>query len=39
MAWYPGATRYELQPESDDQPAIRPTQFIVHSYWAACRSR
>ena len=31
MAWYPGATRYELQPESDSQPAIRPTQFIVHS--------
>ncbi len=31
MAWYPGATRMELQPESDDQPAIRPTQFIVHS--------
>lgn len=31
MAWYPGATRMELQPESDNQPAIRPTQFIVHS--------
>ncbi|ELP61744.1 N-acetylmuramoyl-L-alanine amidase [Streptomyces turgidiscabies] len=31
MAWYPGATRMELQPESDDQPAIRPTQLIVHS--------
>jgi len=31
MAWYPGATRMELQPESDQQPAIRPTQFIVHS--------
>ncbi|MEH0423112.1 peptidoglycan recognition protein family protein [Streptomyces sp. B21-083] len=31
MAWYPGATRMELQPESDSQPAIRPTQFIVHS--------
>ena len=31
MAWYPGATRYELQPESDSQPAIRPTQFILHS--------
>jgi len=31
MAWYPGATRMELQPESDAQPAIRPTQFIVHS--------
>ena len=31
MAWYPGAVRMELQPESDNQPAIRPTQFIVHS--------
>jgi hypothetical protein len=31
MAWYPGATRMELQPESDAQPAIRPTQLIVHS--------
>jgi hypothetical protein len=31
MAWYPGATKMELQPESDSQPAIRPTQFIVHS--------
>lgn len=31
MAWYPGAERMELQPESDNQPAIRPTQFIVHS--------
>lgn len=31
MAWYPGATKYELQPESDGQPAIRPTQFIMHS--------
>ncbi|MGW5173100.1 peptidoglycan recognition protein family protein [Streptomyces sp. NPDC004082] len=31
MAWYPGATRMELQPESDNQPAIKPTQFIVHS--------
>jgi hypothetical protein len=40
MAWYPGATRYELQPESDDQPAIRPTQFIMHSIiapWTAKR--
>lgn len=27
MAWYPDATKYELQPESDGQPAIRPTQF------------
>ncbi|OSY50584.1 N-acetylmuramoyl-L-alanine amidase [Streptomyces fradiae ATCC 10745 = DSM 40063] len=31
MAWYPGAQRMELQPESDAQPTIRPTQFIVHS--------
>jgi hypothetical protein len=31
MAWYPGATKMELQPESDAQPAIKPTQFILHS--------
>ncbi|NUP24165.1 MAG: N-acetylmuramoyl-L-alanine amidase [Streptomyces sp.] len=31
MAWYPGAIRLELQPESRDQPAITPTQFILHS--------
>ncbi|MFG3586633.1 N-acetylmuramoyl-L-alanine amidase [Streptomyces sp. NPDC047990] len=31
MAWYPGAKKLELQPESDSQPAIRPTQFILHS--------
>ncbi|GGU90912.1 hypothetical protein GCM10010275_29870 [Streptomyces litmocidini] len=31
MAWYPGAIKLELQPESDSQPAIRPTQFIFHS--------
>jgi hypothetical protein len=31
MAWYPAAEKMELQPESDSQPAIRPTQFIVHS--------
>lgn len=40
MAWYPGATKMELQPESDSQPAIRPTQFIVHSIiapWTAKR--
>ncbi|MET7643054.1 N-acetylmuramoyl-L-alanine amidase [Streptomyces sp. NPDC005426] len=40
MAWYPGATKYELQPESDSQPAIKPTQFIVHSIiapWTAKR--
>jgi len=41
MAWYPGATRMELQPESDQQQAIRPTQFIVHSIvapWTARRT-
>lgn len=41
MAWYPGAVRMELQPESDDQPTIRPTQFIVHSIiapWTARRT-
>ncbi|MFI6032942.1 N-acetylmuramoyl-L-alanine amidase [Streptomyces sp. NPDC051315] len=41
MAWCPFATRYELQPESDSQPAIRPTQFIVHSIiapWTAKRT-
>ncbi|MER5461683.1 N-acetylmuramoyl-L-alanine amidase [Streptomyces sp. NPDC002668] len=40
MAWYPAATRYELQPESDSQQAIRPTQFILHSIaapWTAKR--
>ncbi|MFB7867004.1 N-acetylmuramoyl-L-alanine amidase [Streptomyces sp. NPDC056069] len=40
MAWYPGATKYELQPESDSQPAIKPTQFIMHSIiapWTAKR--
>lgn len=31
MAWYPGAEKLELQPESDAQAAIRPTQFILHS--------
>ncbi|MFI6861793.1 N-acetylmuramoyl-L-alanine amidase [Streptomyces sp. NPDC050421] len=31
MAWYPGAVKMELQPESDSQPAIKPTQFILHS--------
>ncbi|WP_405599523.1 N-acetylmuramoyl-L-alanine amidase [Streptomyces sp. NBC_01410] len=39
MAWYPGATKYELQPESDGQPAIRPTQFIVHSIIAPWTAR
>ncbi|MGW5616288.1 N-acetylmuramoyl-L-alanine amidase [Streptomyces sp. NPDC003877] len=41
MAWYPGATKMELQPESDSQQAIRPTQFIVHSIvgpWTARRT-
>lgn len=41
MAWYPGAVKMELQPESDTQPAIRPTQFIVHSIvapWTARRT-
>lgn len=31
MSWYPGAVKLELQPESDVQPAIIPTQFILHS--------
>ncbi|MFD5573970.1 peptidoglycan recognition protein family protein [Streptomyces cadmiisoli] len=31
MAWYPRAKKMELQPESDAQAAIRPTQFIIHS--------
>ncbi|MFF4911321.1 N-acetylmuramoyl-L-alanine amidase [Streptomyces sp. NPDC001260] len=31
MSWCPFAKKMELQPESDAQPAIRPTQFIVHS--------
>lgn len=31
MAWYPGAKKLELQPESNTQAAIRPTQFIMHS--------
>ena len=31
MAWYARATKMELQPESDAQPAIKPTQFILHS--------
>ncbi|MGK5732649.1 peptidoglycan recognition protein family protein [Streptomyces sp. URMC 124] len=39
MAWYPGATKMELQPESDDQPAIRPTQFILHSVGAPWTAR
>lgn len=31
MAWYPGAQKMELQPESDNQEAIVPTQLIMHS--------
>ncbi|URM90427.1 N-acetylmuramoyl-L-alanine amidase [Streptomyces sp. MRC013] len=41
MAWYPGATKMELQPESDGQAAIRPTQVILHSLaapWTARRA-
>lgn len=38
MAWYPGATRMEL-PESDSQPAIEPTQFILHSIAAPWTAR
>ncbi|WP_078887826.1 N-acetylmuramoyl-L-alanine amidase [Streptomyces sp. NRRL S-118] len=40
MAWCPFAKKLELQPESDQQPAIRPTQFILHSLaapWSAQR--
>ncbi|MFJ9885925.1 N-acetylmuramoyl-L-alanine amidase [Streptomyces sp. NPDC091287] len=41
MAWYPGAKKMELQPESDAQAAIRPTQLILHSIvanWTARRT-
>lgn len=41
MAWYPDAVKMELQPESNSQQAIRPTQFIVHSIvapWTARRT-
>ncbi|MDX2702137.1 N-acetylmuramoyl-L-alanine amidase [Streptomyces sp. PA03-6a] len=41
MAWYPGAKKMELQPESDSQQAIRPTQLICHSIagpWTAKRT-
>lgn len=31
MSWCPFAKKMELQPESDGQAAITPTQFIVHS--------
>jgi hypothetical protein len=39
MAWYPGAIKMELQPESDSQAAIRPTQFILHSIAAPWTAR
>ncbi|MFF7689711.1 peptidoglycan-binding protein [Streptomyces syringium] len=39
MTWYPTAAKMELQPESDDQPAIRPTQLIFHSIAAAWTPR
>jgi hypothetical protein len=41
MAWYPSAIKLELQPESDQQAAIKPTQFIYHSIaapWTAQRT-
>ncbi|MFE3386380.1 peptidoglycan recognition protein family protein [Streptomyces anulatus] len=41
MAWYPRAKKLELQPESDAQQAIRPTQLILHSIvanWTARRT-
>jgi hypothetical protein len=31
MSWCPFAKKMELQPESDAQAAIQPTQFIAHS--------
>lgn len=39
MSWCPFATKYELQPESNDQPAIVPDQFIVHSIAAPWTAR
>lgn len=39
MAWCPFAQRMELQPESDAQPAIRPTQLILHSIAAPWTER
>lgn len=41
VAWCPFAIKMELQPESDSQAAIRPTQFIMHSIiapWTARRT-
>lgn len=40
MTWYSGATKMELEPESDAQPAITPTQLIFHSIaapWSGAR--
>lgn len=31
MAWWSGARRIELEPESDAQPSIIPSQLIIHS--------
>jgi hypothetical protein len=39
MAWNPDAIKMELQPESDSQAAIRPTQLIVHSVIAPWTAR
>lgn len=39
MAWYERALKLELQPESDHQEAIRPTQLIFHSIVAAWTAR
>lgn len=39
MAWCPFAQRLELQPESDAQPAIVPTQLILHSIAAPWTER
>ncbi|MBH1936493.1 N-acetylmuramoyl-L-alanine amidase [Streptomyces sp. AV19] len=39
MAWFADVEKMELQPESDDQPAIRPTQLIFHSVAAAWTPR
>lgn len=36
---YPGATTYESQPESDGQPAIRLTRFIMHGIAAPWTAR
>ena len=39
MAWYSAAIKMELQPESDSQSAIRPTQLIAHSIVAGWTAR